>query len=218
MTSIALAWEKPSSVLDVMTLVFDQEPHRKRNLVYYPNGRFGYRSSWSHPPGGVTWLPENEWAELLAEFNTIFDSVGEVITHVTHGCDTASRSELLNTLFQALLWFHEGCREQADAMAIVKYCAAMEALACGRGKGGILNLVRTRLVIKDEVKFSKDLERIYGDGRSRTVHGTSDKLGQDWSEDRQLAEGLARLCLVSCLERVSECPQLDDPERLSDPR
>ena len=217
-TAVAIAWERPSSVLDVMTLTFDQEPYRRRNLVFFPNGGFGYRTSWSHLSGGVTWMPEQEWVDLLAEFDTIFNCVGEVITYVTHGYDAVSRPELLNVLFQALLWFHEGCREQVDAMAIVKHCATMEALACGRRKRGILNLVRSRLIIRDETKFEKDLERIYGDGRSRTVHGTNDKLGQDWSADRQLAEGLARLCLVSCLERVSECPRLEDPERLSEPR
>lgn len=218
MTSVALAWEKPSSILDVMTLVFDREAHRKTNLVFFPNGRFGYRSSWSHLRGGVTWMPRDEWVELLAEWNPFFRCVGEVITYVTHGRDAVSRPEILNVLYQALLWFHEGCREQSDAMAIVKFCAAMEALACGRKKRGIENLIRSRLVIKDEAKFQTDLTRLYGAGRSRTVHGTSDKLGEDWSENRQLAEGLARLCLVSCLERASECSELNDPERLSEPR
>ena len=218
MTAVALAWERPSSVLQVMTLTFDGEPYRRRNLVFAPSGGFGYRTSWSHLSGGVTWLEEKEWVDLLAAWNAVFSCTGEVITYVTHGRVAVSRSRLLNVLFQALLWFHEGCREQSDAMAIVKYCAAMEALACGRRKGGILNLVKSRLVIKDEIKFQKDLARIYNTGRSRTVHGTSDKLGEDWSEDRQLTEGLARLCLVSCLERASECPQLNDPKRLSEPR
>lgn len=59
-TAVAIAWERPSSVLDVMTLTFDQEPHRRRNLVFFPNGGFGYRTSWSHLSGGVTWLPEQE--------------------------------------------------------------------------------------------------------------------------------------------------------------
>ena len=102
-----------------MTFTFDQEPYRRRNLVFFPNGGFGYRTSWSHLSGGVTWMPEQEWVDLLAEFDTIFNCAGEVITYVTHGYDAVSRPELLNVLFQAFLWFHEGCREQVDAMAIV---------------------------------------------------------------------------------------------------
>ena len=216
MAAIALAWEKPSSVLDVMGLAFDREPHLRRNLVLLPNAHFGHQMSWSYLPGGVTWMQREEWDNLVKEFATIFDCAGEVVNYVTLSRDAVSRPELLNVLFQALLWFHEGCREQVDSMAIVKFCAAMEALSCGRKKRGIVNLVRSRLVIKDEDQFGKDLDRIYGDGRSRTVHGTSDKLGHDWSDDRQVAEGLARLCLLSCLQRASECPQLRDPKEFSD--
>ena len=214
-TAISLAWEMPSSALDAMSLTFDREPHRQTNLVLFPNNRFGYRTSWSQISGGITELTREEWENLVTEFEAIFDCTAEVITFVTSGQDAVSRPQLLNVLFQALLWFHEGCREQVDSMAIVKFCAAMEALSCGRNKGGILNLVRSRLVVKDENRFRKDLDRIYGEGRSRTVHGTSDSLGHDWSECRQLSERLARLCLLSCLERAFENPQMEDPKRLS---
>ena len=146
-TAISLAWEMPSSVLDVMNLTFDREPHRQTNLVLSPKNPFGYRTSWSHIPGGITWQTREEWENLVTEFETIFDCTGEVITYATSGQDAVSRPQLLNVLFQALLWFHEGCREQVDSMAIVKFCAAMEALSCGRRKGGILNLVSLRLEV-----------------------------------------------------------------------
>ena len=215
-TAISLAWEMPSSALDVMSLTFDREPHRQTNFVLFPNNRFGYRTSWTQISGGITELTREEWENLVTEFEPIFNCTGEVITYVTFGRDAVSRPQLLNVLFQALLWFHEGCREQVDLMAIVKFCAAMEALSCGRNEDGILNLVKSRLVVKDENRFRKDLVRIYRDGRSRTVHGTSESLGHDWSESRQLSERLARLCLLSCLERASEYPQLEDAKRLSD--
>ena len=214
-TAISLAWEMPSSALDAMSLTFDREPHRQTNLVLFPNNRFDYRTSWAQVSGGITELTRKEWENLVTEFEPIFNCTGEVITYVTSGQDAVSRPQLLNVLFQALLWFHEACREQVDLMAIVKFCAAMEALSCGLGKGGILNLVGSRLVVKDENRFRKDLDRIYGEGRSRTVHGTSDSLGHDWSECRQLSERLARLCLQSCLERAFENPQMEDPQRLS---
>ena len=215
-TAISLAWEMPSSALDVMRLTFDREPHRQANFVLFPNNHFGYRTSWSHLPGGITWQTKEEWESLVTAFERIFDCTGEVITYVTSGQDAVSRPQLLNVLFQALLWFHEGCREQVDSMAIVKFCVAMEALSCGRKKRGILNLVRSRLVVKDKNRFRKNLDRIYCEGRSRTVHGTSDSLGHDWSESRQFAERLARQCLLSCLQRASEDPQLEDPKRLSE--
>lgn len=216
MAAISLAWEKPSSVLDVMGIAFDREPYRRQNLVLLPNGGLGHQMSWSYLPGGVTWMQREEWDNLVKEFDPIFDCAGEVVKYATLGGDAVSRPDVLKVLFQALLWFHEGCREQSDPMAIVKLWAAMEALSCGRKKRGIVNLVRSRLVIKDEEQFLKDIDRIYRDGRSRTVHGTSDKLGHDWSDDRQLAEGLARLCLLSCLQRASESPQLRYPRQFSD--
>ena len=102
-TAVSLAWEMPSSALDVMSLTFDREPHRQTNLVLFPNNRFGYRTSRSHIPGGITWQTREEWENLVTEFETVFDCTGEVITYVTSGQDAVSRPQLLNVLFQALL-------------------------------------------------------------------------------------------------------------------
>ena len=173
--------------------------------------------SRSYHPGGVYWMQREEWDNLAKAFETRFSiCAGEVVDYVTLGSNAVSRPDLLNALFQALLWFHEGCREQSDSMSIVKFCAAMEALSCGRKKRGIVNLVRTRLVIKDEEQFREDIDRIYGEGRNRTVHGINDRLGHDWSDDRQFAEGLARLCLLGCLQCASENPELKNPREFSD--
>jgi len=119
---------------------------------------------------------------------------------------------MMEALFQSLLWFHEGCRDEVDAMAIVKFCSAMEALACGGNEKRILKLAKARLRIRDEAQFVKDVRSLYRKGRSRTVHGTNDRLGHDWSESRGLAEHLARACLISCLELAAEPHDTDDPQ------
>ena len=125
---------------------------------------------------------------------------------------------MINALFQALLWFHEGCREVVDSMAIVKFCSSMEALACGKGIRGILGLVKARLrVVVDEDKLYKDVKRLYGTGRSATVHGTNDRLGHDWTDARSLSEELARGCLISCLQYAAEHQQANDPRLFSQP-
>ena len=217
-TAISLAWDRPSSVLHSMALTFDRQPYLQRNLVLFPNGNFGWRSSWSYLPGGVTWMQRENWDGLAADLDKIFNCAGEVISHATNSQGDVSRPMVLNVLFQAMLWFHEGCREQIDTMAIVKFCSAMEALSGGRGTKGIRNLLKSRLALKDEDKVRKNIEKIYGDGRSRIVHGTSDKLGHDWSESRDFSEILARLCLIKCLEWASTCPEMNSPEGLLQPK
>ncbi len=215
MTVIALAWERPSSALSSMTLIYDRQPHPQHSLFVLPDRSYGWKSSRSYTPGGVRGLSEEQWAELRADLDETSACTGEVITCVTHGRENVSRPKLLSVLYQALFWFHEGCREQVDTMAIVKFCSALEALTWGRKKKGILGLVKSHLVVKDEAKLHKEIEKIYGEGRSRTVHGTNDKLGHDWSNSRAYMETLARLCLKSCLELATKYKELDDPRCFS---
>ena len=215
MTVIALGWAKPSSALNVMTLTFDRQPFRRTNLVSSQSGRFGWHSSWSYLPGGVTWMNTEDWQTLRTVFCKLFDCAGEVVRYVTHGHNDVSRPKVMEALYQALLWFHEGCREEVDPMAIVKFCSSMEALTCGRKSQGILDLMKARLRVQNQVKLRDDLNRLYRTGRSRTVHGTNDRLGHDWSESRVLAEHLARVCLISCLEWAVQHPQSDDPRYFS---
>ena len=210
-TVISLAFERPSSALDAMALTFDRQPYLQHNLVVIPGRPCGWQSSRSYIPGGVTYLREEQWAELRTDFDKIFHCTGEVITYVTHSQVHVSRPKLLNALYQAILWFHEGCREQVDPMAIVKFWTALEALACDRKLNSILELIKARLVVKDENKLRKEIGKIYIEGRCRTVHGTNDKLGHDWSDSRNNAEKLARLCLISCLQLSNECREVDDP-------
>ena len=210
-TVISLAWERPSSALSSIALTFDREPYRQQNLVVIPGRACGWQSTWSYLPGGVTWLREEQWAELRTDFDNLFHCAGEVITYVTHGQDHVSRPKILNALSQAILWFHEGCREQVDAMAIVRFWTAMEALSCGKNEKGILELIKAHLDVKDEHKLHNDIKKIYR-GRSRTVHGANDKLGYDWSDSRNYVENLARLCLISCLQWAAEYHEVDDPK------
>ena len=214
-TAIALAWARPASTLEAMTLTFDPQPHRRVNLVLSQDGSFGRRSSWTYLSGGVTWLSADDWRRLRADFSTIFDCAGEAVRYVTHGHIAAARPNIMKVLHQALLWFHEGCREDVDPMAIVKFCSSMEALTGGRKNRGILELMKAHLRIQNEDKLRKDLEGLYRAGRSRTVHGTNDRLGHDWSDSRILAEQLARMCLISCLQWAAEHRQSDDPRCFS---
>jgi hypothetical protein len=107
-------------------------------------------------------------------------------------------------------------------MGIVKFSASMDALAVGTEDRGIRRVINARLKIKDETPIrpagptmKQVIDQIYKPGRSRTIHGTTDKLGHDWTVTRGLAEQWARLCLVSCIEWVGNNSLSDDPAQLA---
>ena len=211
-TAVSLAWVEPTWALRYLTLTYDRQPHHRENLVTFSGTTVGWYSSSSFLPGGITSLDVAQWETLRSDFAEIHACAGEAIRYLTHGKQAVSRPNVMETLFQSLLWFHEACRDELDAMAIVKYCSAMEALACGGKEKRIVKLAKARLHIRDETQFVKDVRRLYRKGRSRTVHGTNDRLGHDWSHSRGLAERIARACLISCLELAADPFDSDDPQ------
>lgn len=214
-TLIALWWMSPSYALGEMGLAYDRAAYRQNLLVFSSQNKFGWSTSWSHIPGGVAGLNPEDWDKLVKDLGTTFSCAGEVITFVAHGENAVNRPKIMDAFFQALLWFHEGCREKTDAMAIVKYCAVLEALACTRNENGITKLVETRLIINDEKNFKERFRRIYRKGRSETVHGKNKELRHDWSDERKYAEHMCRLCLLSCLEYATGNPTLEEPKLFS---
>ena len=220
--TLALAWRRPSSALKFMNLTYDRQPHDRQYVVSSTGGRFRRGNLPSYPPGGEGRLKAEDWRSLRSDLGKLFGTAGDTVRYVTHGPKEVTRPKMMNALFQALLWFHEGCREVVDSMAIVKFCSSLEALACGkgrRGKGrnGILDLVKARLSVVDEAKLQEDVERFYGKGRNPTVHGANDRLGHDWTDTRNLSEELARGCLISCLEWAAEHQEAKNPRLFSQP-
>ena len=147
--------------------------------------------------------------------------VGEILDYLLSATGNVPRPKLMNALGQALLWFHEGCRETVNLMAIVKFSASMDALASGGRAAGIRRLITARLGIKDEPPIRPDgptlkqaIDKIYSDGRSRTIHGTNEEFGHDWTEIRGLAEQFARFCLITCMDWAAKNPTLDNPLQL----
>jgi hypothetical protein len=216
--SIAILWATPSRALAGMNLLFDRRIHRQVALTFIPGKIVLAGSRVSHMPHGP-WLKNGEWEIELATHQDHFRVVGEILQYVIDPAGDAARPRIMNALTQALLWFHEGCREIVTLMAIVKYSAALDALACGCKSGGIRHLINARLGIQDNKPIRPNgptlkqaVDEIYRDGRSRTVHGTNVKLGHDWSGTRGLAEQFARLCLLACIDWAASS---DDPRQLS---
>lgn len=219
--AMALLWRTPSSALAGMNLQYDRHLYRRKVLAFGPRTRLSTRSEISHLPHGPA-LKDGEWETLLAENASFFDVIAEVLGFVVDPSSKQSRQDILNTLAQALLWFHEGCRESVTLMAIVKFTASLDALACGGKSSGIKKLISARLGLRGNAPIRPDgptmnaaIDQIYSEGRSRTIHGTNNRLGHDWSGTKGLAEQFARLCLVACIEWAAAHPTSNDPKQLS---
>ena len=110
-------------------------------------------------------------------------------------------------------------------MAVVKFTSVLDALSCGKEAQGIRMLLTARVGFKEDSIITKSsgltmkqaVDQLYSGGRSRTVHGTNEKLMHDWEEMRSLAEILARLCLISSMYWAFQNPSEDDPHKLSKP-
>ena len=200
--------------------MFDRQVHRQTVLTFVP-GRLvlaGHRLAYL-PQG--PWLKNGEWESQFTQNEDYFRLVGEILDYVVDVTGTSARPQLMNTLAQALLWFHEGCRETVTLMAIVKYSAALDALASGRKAGGILRLISARLDTQEDATIGKDgstlkqiINLIYSEGRSRTIHGTNDKFGHDWTGTKRLSEQLTRACLRACIDWTISNPTAEDPKEL----
>lgn len=221
LAAIALLWTTPSRALEGMNLLYDRRLHRQRALTFVPGKTVLAGSSMSHMPHGP-WLKDGEWETLLTQNTSFFGGVAEVLDYVIDPARGQSRPDMLNTLAQALLWFHEGCRESVTLMGIVKFTATLDALACGGKSGGIKRLISARLGLQETAPIRPNgptmkaaVDQIYSDGRSRTIHGTNTKLGHDWSGTKSLSEQFARLCLLACIDWAAENPTSNDPKQLS---
>lgn len=219
--AIALLWETPSRTLDGFNLLVDRGMRRQKVLSFIPGRIVLSGSHLSGMPHGPALAP-GEWEAQFNAHAAEFDVVGEVLSFFLSPTGAVPRPKLMNVLAQAMLWFHEGCRESVTLMAIVKFTATLDGLACGRHSGGIRRLITARLGIAETATIraggptmKQAVDELYSDGRSRTVHGTTDKLGHDWSSTRSLAEQFARLCLITCLDWAAQNPTRDDPALLS---
>jgi hypothetical protein len=220
LTAIALLWEPSSKALDGFNLSFDRAMHRQKSLIFAPGKIFLSGSKLSHMPHGP-YLKPGSWEKQMAANQRHFAVASEILEYFLKPDGKVARPKTMNSLGQALLWFHEACREPVALMAIVKFSASMDALASGKKSSGILKVLCARLGIADSTAIRPSgptvkqvIEEIYSDGRSRTIHGTNERLGYDWSDTRALAEYFARYCLMSCMDWAGTQSATDDPLQL----
>lgn len=220
LTSISLLWQTPSKALDGFNLSYDRTLHRQKSLSFVPGKVVLPGSKFSHSPHGP-YLKNGVWEEMFADAADHFKATAEILDYFLSPTGSVVRPKLMNTLALALLWFHEGCRETVPVMAVVNFAASMDAIGRGKAAGGIRKVITARLGLKDGDPIRKDgpkmkeaIDRIYSEGRSRTIHGTTDRLGHDWSSMRALSEQFARLLLLSCIDWAAKHPALGEPADL----
>lgn len=217
---IALLWRTPSKALSGFNLLFDRSVRRVKTLTFVQPKHVLSGSFLSHMPYGP-WLEPGAWDKLMRERRNHFAVAGEILDYILSPTGNVARPKLMNTFAQGLMWFHEGCRETVSLIAIVKFTASMDALAGGHGESAICRVMTARLGLKpgdpiwrDGPLLSEAIKKIYGEGRSRTIHGTNDKFGWDWTDTKGLAEQFARLCLVTCMDWAAQNTGSGDPALL----
>lgn len=208
----ALAFERPSETLRGFNLNYDGPIHSQTSLQFVPGKTILSGSRLNHHPFGP-FIKPSDWLEELVRLKEVYVACGEVLDNLVDPSRSTARREILEALLQALIWFEKGCRETGDLMATVGFAASLDALGKGTKAKGILTMLEARLGIKrtDPINvegptFQSILDTIYSEGRSRTIHGTNEKIGYDWTNTRVIAEQLARYALIACLDYVAKAP------------
>jgi hypothetical protein len=217
---VSLAFATPSLALLGFNLHYDGPIHLQKALLFVPGKIVLAGSRPSRHLHGPFVLAQ-DWQTELTRLHHAFLGAGEVLVNLTDPARSIPQAPLLEALLQSLLWFEKGCREIGDLMAIVSFAASLDALGKGTKVRGILEVLKARLGVQptDPINplgptFKSVLDTIYSEGRSRTVHGTSDKIGYDWGDTRIIAEQLARYALIACLDYTSQNPSAMQPDDL----
>ncbi len=214
---IAIFWEQPSKALEGMNLQFDG-PSYVRATLSSSHGKVG-SGGWAkvkHPHGPE--MHNSDWLSLMSDHRPYFIALGEALTYLLNPNQSGQRDDLMQALILALIWLHEASRETLPMLAVVKFASCLDTLSRGRMDWGILRLIKTQLGYDENDAFLVDgstikqiVSEIYREGRSRALHGTSQKSGHDWSNLASYAENLAHRSLAQSLHWVGSNPLARDP-------
>lgn len=213
-TALALSWKTPSTALDRMGLRIDGPIHKVHTVSFAPTHMSRLSTSLSHIGGQFV---TDEWLTLWPSLDWLVGPIGDALSAYVKPRQSPARRKIDSALFMSLWWFHEACRERAPLLAIVKFAASLDALAGGGESRGIRELIDARLSITPGTPLTNDgrmtaevVKEIYGDARSRAIHGSTDRHGHDWQKVRHVAETLARLCLNRSCGWIWDNPNSDD--------
>jgi hypothetical protein len=220
---VGLMWSRPSKALKEINLVYDGPPYRQTYAYFQDRPEILGGSRWIKSLHGVS-LFGDMWEPLIAQRNSWWAILAETLEFLLSNDGQVVRPRLMNSFAHSLIWLHEACREPTPMIAVTKFMASLDALAGGSGSGGIIDLVcarigqdRTSPIRAGGPTFSAAIKNLYKEGRSRPIHGGSDRLGYDWQDQRELAESLARICMIFCFDWAAANPSCDDLKVMARP-
>jgi len=215
LTAISLGFCTPSKALREMFLTWDGDFYKQASVTYRSQTMDCHPwTTAKYYPGGISSrVSLCDWSRLRTSHAQVFEAAGDAIDWFVQGNDNATTQypKMAATLYQALLWFHEGCRQEFDLMGLANFMSSLDALAKGGKESGIQNLVKACLPGYDET-LKKKIKKLYKYGRSQFYHGTSENLSYDWKQNRWIAEQLAKHCLLDCLEVFASYTGNDNPK------
>ncbi|WP_372070299.1 hypothetical protein P7L75_04105 (plasmid) [Tistrella mobilis] len=221
LSSVSLLFSNPVNILDSIYLMHDKTLRTQKIIsVNYKSHEIRSQYKWSQ--SRIPLATGDEVLEILNNNSEYFIIIERIINYATDSPIISRNPHIISAMTQALLWFHEACRETVTLMAIVKLSSSLDAMAAGRKSGGIKRLISARLGIREDQPLwdggpimKSAVDDIYSQARSRTVHGTNTKIGHDWTYVRSVAEWLTASCLLKCLEWAAKHPGSDDPKLMS---
>ena len=202
-----------------MNLIYDGPLHHRAYVLFGDKGRFGSSHSISQLPGGAR--VDQMFHEQVQEYAGIFDMLGEVLKSYVQPNHISTRPVVINALFLSILWFYEASIAPSDQIAVTKYAASLDTLSGGKKQNGIENLIEARIGHQPTEQLMGDgrttrevIAEIYSIGRSRLLHGSSEKFAFDWSGLRATAESVSRLCLVEVISWLAENSEVNTIEQI----
>lgn len=225
LASIALCWRPASEALKNMNLTEDRVVRILHEITFQGGKITTLAGRKSHVPGGET-LPADEWNRLQGDFADHFKLVGSLLDSIADITTPPGRPKTTHALIHALLWFHQGCWENEQVMAVISFAAALDCLALGKSHKGIKKLVAARVGVEaDKALWARGsqtageaIEEIYDYARNATIHGRKghgkkpdSTPFRDWGPVRLRAGTLAHSCLLECIDWAAKHPQSDDP-------
>lgn len=203
--AISLAWHAPSQQAEQTGLLYDLGPNRMRHTVSLDRQR-RFSAQHENVLRIGRFLNADDAAKFEMQSRDFLRVVGAVLDGFLSVDPHRPKRLMEDTISHSLIWFGEACNEPLKFMAVVKFAAALDTLAGGKGASGICKLVELRCAVADmDAPFLTDgttakqlVEDVYEGGRSRIVHGTRPRILEDVAELRVRAEFLATIVLSQC--------------------
>ena len=209
LTSISLIWSTPSLILKRFRTTLDADPRISYDYLFSPEKQ-EIVSRQQERLFLNCYIEPEEWEAHSIYAEQFLKVAGEMIECWTSTRAYSNASPLLRDLSQSLFLFWKACQEDSEILSIIEYVAALETLAPGRNRWGILKLIEKRLGLDRSKEYTQgrtleeNMDKIYSEARNDTIHGSDPKLLYDWSVTRAITEELARNCLVACMIKAQD--------------